>query len=167
MAVGGRRKVENLKQQLAKRFTVKSKVIGSGNGGGELQETRVLDRIVRWTTAGWEYEADQRHAELIVKGLGLEEAKAVATPAEGERPRLAEEDEEKLGSQEAREFRGLAARANYLALDRIDIQYAVKELVKDMSKPKVSSWAALMRLEIIPKEDQYVQSISHTSLPHR
>ena len=75
-----------------------------------VEEARLLNRIIRRTDEGWEYEADQRHAELIVKGLGLEEAKAVATSAEGERPWLAEEDEEKLGSREAREFRGLSAQ---------------------------------------------------------
>ena len=34
VAVGGREKVEDFKQQLGKRFTVKNKVIGSGQGGG-------------------------------------------------------------------------------------------------------------------------------------
>ena len=79
-------------------------------------------------------------------GLGLEDAKAVATPAEGERPWLAEEDEEKLGSQEAREFRGLAARANHLALDRIDIQYAVKEACRGMAEPTKRDLRKLRRL---------------------
>ena len=108
------------------RSEVRDQHEGGGTGAWHGEKGRLLNRIIRRTEEGWEYEADQRHAELIVKGLGLEEAKAVATPAEGERPWLAEEDEEKLGSQEAREFRGLAARANYLALDRVDIQYAVK-----------------------------------------
>ena len=36
----------------------------------EKQEARILNRIVRWTPQGWEYEADQRHAELIVKAMG-------------------------------------------------------------------------------------------------
>ena len=111
-----------------------------------VEEARLLNRIIRRTKEGWEYEADQRHAELIVKGPGLEDAKAVATPAEGERPWLAEEDEEKLGSREAREFRGLAARANYLALDRIDIQYAVKEVCRGMAEPTKRDVRKLRRL---------------------
>ena len=37
-------------------------------------------------------------------------------------------------------------RANFLAIDRTDIQYAVKEIARDISKPKASSWKALVRL---------------------
>ena len=111
-----------------------------------MKEARLLNRIIRRTEEGWEYEADQRHAELIVKGLGLEEAKAVATPAEGERPWLADDEEEKLSSHEAREFRGLAARANYLALDRVDIQYAVKEVCRGMAEPTKRDVRKLRRL---------------------
>ena len=122
-----------LKRTLEARFEISTKIVGTG--AGMVKEARLLNRVIRRTDDGWEYEADQRHAELIVKWLGLEEAKAVATPAEGERPWLAEEDEEKLGSQEAREFRGLAARANYRALNRVDIQYAVKEVCRGMAEP--------------------------------
>ena len=34
------------------------------------------------TPAGWEYEADQRHADLIVKAMNLENANSVQTPGE-------------------------------------------------------------------------------------
>ena len=71
--------MREFRQALAKRFTVKDKVIGSRADLGELQETRVLNRIIRWTPRGWEYEADQRHAELIVRGMGMESAKPVNT----------------------------------------------------------------------------------------
>ena len=37
------------------------------------------------------------------------------------------EDDECLNPQEVKEFRGLVARANYLAQDRSDIQFATKE----------------------------------------
>ena len=55
-----------------------AKVIGKGEG--EVSEARVLSRILRVSTHGWEYEGDQRHAELIVKALKLESAKSVSTP---------------------------------------------------------------------------------------
>ena len=69
--------MREFRQALAKRFTVKDKVLGAGANLGELQETRVLNRIIRWTPRGWEYEADQRHAELIIRGMGMENAKSV------------------------------------------------------------------------------------------
>eukprot|EP00969_Alexandrium_andersonii_P111187 4908720-Alexandrium_andersonii.AAC.1 len=47
----------------------------------DMKEMRVLNRIVTWTDEGIWYEADQRHAELIIKGLGMkEESKGVVTP---------------------------------------------------------------------------------------
>ncbi len=36
----------------------------------------------------------------------------------------------RLQGVDERQFRGVAARANYLALDRPDIQYAVKEVCR-------------------------------------
>lgn len=56
------------------RFEIQTKVVG--HDGDLLREARVLNRIIRATVGGWEYEPDQRHAELLVKGLGLHEAKA-------------------------------------------------------------------------------------------
>ena len=43
-------------------------------------------------------------------------------------------------------FRGVAARCNYLSLDRLDLQYAAKEICRYMSSPCVRSWGKLKRL---------------------
>ena len=56
-----------------------------GTGVGEVREARVLNRILRITEPGWEYEPDQRHAEMIVEQLGLKDAEPVETPTEGEK----------------------------------------------------------------------------------
>ena len=56
------------------------------------------------------------------------------------------QEEEELGNEESSQYRALVARANYLAQDRPDIQYSVKELCREMSSPKVRSWNALKRL---------------------
>ena len=58
---------------------------------------------------------------------------------------LAKEDVE-LSPEVSTEFRGLAARANYLSLDRVDIQYATKEICRDMAVPKESSMVKMKRL---------------------
>ena len=57
---------------------------------------RVLNRILRITEQGWEYEPDQRHAEMIVEQLGLKDAKAVETPTEEEKKWEREEDDKEL-----------------------------------------------------------------------
>ena len=44
-----------------------------------------------------------------------------------------------LNKERATEFRGTAARANYLAQDRPDIQYTAKEICRHMAHPRESS----------------------------
>ena len=51
-----------------------------------------------------------------------------------------------LSQEDATTYRALVARANYLAQDRADICFPVKELCKKMSKPDQSDWDALKRL---------------------
>ena len=54
--------------------------------------------------------------------------------------------DEVLGKQESTEFRGVAARANYLSLDCPDLLYPVKECSREMSNPTRSSWAKAKKL---------------------
>ena len=57
-----------------------------------------------------------------------------------------EEKSDELQGQEATRFRAVAARSNYLAADRPDIQYSVKEICRRMAKPVDSNWKKLIRL---------------------
>ena len=50
----------------------------------EGSEGRLLNRVLRVTPTGWEVEADQRHADLIIKELDLEQAHGVIIPGEKE-----------------------------------------------------------------------------------
>ena len=163
VVVGDRVNVAWLKAELQRRFEVKTKIVGSRGmmsydqvvgrswaditeeENEEVDEARVLNRIVRITESGWEYEADQRHADLLVQGLGMTNANATKTPGEDDRDNHLELLEE-LDSRDAREFRGLAARANYLALDRPDLQYAAKEACRGMAKPLKLHLKALRRI---------------------
>ena len=81
----------------------------------------LLNRVLRCTPEGWEVEADQRHADLIVHELALEKAHGVISPGENEPGRKYGENEEELSAEEATRYRGIAARANYLAADRPDL----------------------------------------------
>ena len=65
---------------MEKRFKIKTQLIGRGKD--KISEGRILNRVIRYTDIGWEYEPDQRHAELIVRDLGLEDAKGVSTPGD-------------------------------------------------------------------------------------
>ena len=61
-----------------------SKVKGRiGPASNDEKSMRVLNRLVHWTREGIEYEADQRHAELIIQELNLKaDSKGVNTPGE-------------------------------------------------------------------------------------
>ena len=129
--------------QMEKSFLVK--LIGRlGDGPGDVQEIRVLNRIVRWTAAGLCYEPDPRHAELLARGLASK-GPAVKTP--GAKEEVATEDgDRELDEHERKVFRPGAARANYLAMDRPDLTFVAKELCRRMASPRQRDMDALLRL---------------------
>ena len=88
-----------------------------------------------------EYEADQRHAELVIKELGLATAKPVSTPSTTEK--VEKPDEVLLSAGDAQKFRSVAARVNFLAQDRPDPQYASRRVSQHMSNPTTESMMML------------------------
>ena len=126
------------KERLEGRFEIKTKILGSGPS--EDKEGRVLNRIIRITEHGWEYEPDQRHADIIIEAMGLKDARGVSTPAEDEKTWEEKANDEELDAERATKFRKIGARANYLAADRPDIVYSVKEFCRQMSRPTVGGW---------------------------
>ena len=104
----------------------------------------ILNRIVEWTDAGIQYEADPRHVDLIIGELGLENANG--SDVTGSKVDINETDTE-LDHEDAYRSRSIAARLNFLAADRIDLQFASKEICRRMSSPCMSDWAKVRKLE--------------------
>ena len=132
-------------REFAKHFEIKIRGI-LGPDTGDAHEMRILNRIVRWTAEGLEYEADQRHAEIIVKEMGLETATKVSTPGTRSSAEVRvrcnpdqQLDSKALSAEMSTKYRQLGARANYLATDRGDISFAAKEICRDMSAPTEAS----------------------------
>ena len=50
-----------------------------------------------------------------------------------------------LSSDELSRYQSLAASLNYFSLDRLDLMYAVKELMRKLSKPNDDDWQKLKR----------------------
>ena len=146
VSTGEEESVRKFRGVLEERFKIKTQIVGHGGGEDVQSEARVLNRIVRATDDGWEYEPDQRHIELLIEGLGLGQAKGVSSPGEEERKWEEDENKEELQADEARRFRGHAARLNYLAADRPDIAYSVKEVCRAMAKPTRGAWKKLKRI---------------------
>ena len=57
-------------------------------------------------------------------------------------------DDEELSAASARLYRGVAARLNYIAPDRPDLGFAVKEAARSMSKPKVGDMQRLKKITV-------------------
>ena len=153
--------LRRLDQGLRKEFELKTEFLGP-DPKRHVQQLRVLNRVISWSDDAILYEADQRHAEILVRELGLEGGRPVATPGAREDANKAsalfvdengqvktdgnDKDNPLLNAEEATKFRGLAARANYLAQDRPEAKYAVKEVARRMATPRSADWVLLKRL---------------------
>ena len=51
-----------------------------GLGASDVHETKIFDRVVRWSDEGLEYEAIPLQAENLVFELFLEDTRSVGTP---------------------------------------------------------------------------------------
>ena len=115
-----------------------------GPGKDHDKEGRVLNRIVRWTAEGLEYEADPRQAERLIESMGLDEnCKSCVSP--GLKPTAEQIANEKpLADSEHAPYCGNGVRCNYLGPDRPDIQYCAKEICRWMSAPLRLRWAKIL-----------------------
>ena len=127
-----------------KRYEIKTQRIGEGvdkKGVKKSSEGHVLNRVLRKVARWFELEADLRHAELIIEQLDFQSCRTVVTPGVETDVKCAiwenddEPEEDELPAAEATRFRTIATRCNYLQPDRPDIQYAVKEACRLMSRP--------------------------------
>ena len=198
VAIGSAEHLVETEEALKEKYKIKVEKLGSDKT--DAKEVRVLNKVIRCTDAGIELEADPRHAELVVRELGLESSRTSKTPGvkedvrsvkkeftavktvkgemkHGVRTRggkvvevasvekhekernmppwmlaLSEEKEEEqeddplMGKDDARTFRAVVARLNYMASDRPDIQFAVKEVARNMSAPRAAHWQAVRRI---------------------
>ena len=116
-----------------------------GPGPNDAKEGRALNRVIRWCDGRLEYEADPRQVERLVAECGLTGSNSVATPGVKATFKELEEDTD-LPARLHTAFRGAAARGNYLSADRIDGQFACKEVCRWMSRPTNHAWTALKRV---------------------
>jgi len=134
--------IKYVAEKMSERYKLKLRGI-LGPDSWDDKELIILNRIIRWDDDGIRYEPDPRHAEMIITQLNLRGARPVGTPG----VKVTDiGEQEPLDESMKTQYRALVARANYLAQDRGDIQYAVKELSRRMSSPDNQDWIALKRL---------------------
>ena len=81
------------------------------------------------------------------RGGSRKRSNPVGTPAVAESREAMElrEASKEMERNEATRYRGLAARLNYLSLDRPDLQFAAKLATRHMAAPREVDWAILKR----------------------
>ena len=72
--------------------------------------------------------------------------KGVATPGVDGLEEIDRDDDVDITGADATRFHGVAARCNYLAFDRPDMNFSTKEICREMSKPTTGSLRRLRRL---------------------
>jgi len=137
------------------------------------KEIVILGRTVTWDADGIRIKADTKHGESIKKYCGLDaNSKGLGSP--GKKPDskdLVDEggDDEIPITDKKRitEYRGMAATANYLGADRVDVQFGAKELCRSMSAPTEGSFLRLKHfgryLVQVPEAELFFRDQEHVT----
>merc|ERR1739836_64577 len=80
-----------MQEKIEEKYELKVEVLGPDEN--QNKEVRVLNRILRWTNEGIEYEADPRHVEIVLKQLNIDNCKPVITPGTKDEGRAKPGDE--------------------------------------------------------------------------
>ena len=106
-----------------------------GPADGDRKEALITNRILLWTAAGIEYEADPRQGEKLLHELSLDDCtNDCVTPGVKTAAHQFEHDQ-MLNERDFSRYRAHAARGNYLAADRPDVLYACKDICRFMFAP--------------------------------
>ena len=98
--LGPKAEIVKYEDELASRFEIKRRG-HVGESDGCVREIRILNRILRLTDDGLRYEADPRHAEMLVRALDLESASSVLTPGVKQESSATEYDAPRIDENDA------------------------------------------------------------------
>ena len=146
-----RTQISEFKEDLSKHLLVKHiATLGSRPQLLDVCEVRFLTRVIRWVVPPFgkvleriEIEAGSRHSELLINNSGLQtNSKGVNTPGERMRDSSCTI---KLSPQDSTSYRSNVMRLAFLSADRIELQFASKELARSMAEPTTADVEALER----------------------
>jgi len=135
-----------LRKCLEEEFELKGNILGPGVN--ESKEEKFLGRTIKWTEEGLEYHGDDKHATILVNESDMDGSKPTSTPGVPEEKKIevSGEEEMKLDKKMAKRFRRAAARVNYMALDRVDLSFAAKDVSRGMANPSEADMIRLKRI---------------------
>ena len=135
--------LDELDRQLSADMDVKC--LGRVGPDG-VEELTYLKRTVRWTGRGFAWMGDGKHIQRAVDLLGVGDSKPAGTPGSKATGKGLRDALEPLEGPEAKLFQCVAGLVNFVAVDRPDVQFSVKVILADMTRPLVISMFRLKRL---------------------
>ena len=150
---------------LLRRAYELSKVVSLGPESSQSRTISFLGRTLELRQWGIENEPDHQHVSRALNALGLTDGKGVATPGTDDvggpkasriselrrtakwrdPPGEIEELDDLLSEEELQLFQSVAARFNFLAMDRPDLLYSAQELMRKMASPRTKDLIAIRR----------------------
>ena len=143
---GGGAELLWITEKMKSWFEIKVRAL-LGPEEGDDKSIVLLGRQVRCTAEDIEYEADPKHRKLIMEHCGFDDESSHLV-FNGEKDWRKEEawEEEELPGQGATVFGGVTAQANFLSLERPDLQSPVRQMNREMAKPMVGSRKRMEKL---------------------
>ena len=120
----------------------------------------ILGKVLEYESWGVSWKADPRHRKMIIDHFGFND-KTQAVTVTGLKEEPSRGGEILLNPVEAPQFRAIAARFNYLAADCPKLQFATKEVCREMSAPTVRSHEKMKRLA------RYLMNVREVKLYYR
>ena len=116
-----------------------------GPDAADCKDMFILNRRSKVEGEFFVYEPDPKYAKILCEEMGLkEDSKGPGAPVATEDAAATRvRRRSRSGRKKTTRFRAPAARANYIAQDKADVQFAAKELCREMSAPVASSSVAI------------------------
>ena len=154
-AAGSTMDLEWPSKRFSSRFEVTAHVLGQERR--QEDEIRVLNRVSRWEQHGVAYEPDHRHVDIVLRELELNRANPANSPGTREDMLAASAPPDVLGLKidweskptgpnDAPKYRGVVARLNYSAQDKIDVQFLCKEASRRIARLCQDDWKLVRRI---------------------
>ena len=155
-----------MRNELGSKLEINTATLG--DEPAMFKEVKILNRKLCWHDGvGISYEADQKHAEAIIRETGASNLTSLKiTMSKESKEDVRDKTDDivekrmfgKLGMKEqplighilspaeTTRKRAWAATANFLAIDKGDIVYCAKELTRHMATPTTTDWEKVVRL---------------------
>ena len=165
LGCGDRDKMRRLAEEFKNHFLAKKAEIISMHQDDN-KDGHFLKRKIHVDKAGWHIEMEPRYVESLLVKLGMDKCKPMAIPGSKEQsenykinpenrswkhgvedqPQKQQQQETLLDQHEHREYRAAAGFIQYLCEQRMDVNFACKEVMREAARPTTSSMTRLNRI---------------------